>query len=125
MPYNYFAESFNELDRLTALVEKLQHLEAPLYELKDENYLLTEILRVKASASRDVMIFGVHSGQYLRLHLCLVYDMMITLMEIMRRLPESVLMGDKDIYQLFHCSRLRSELDNLAVFYENLNDLIN
>ncbi len=124
MPYNYFAESFNQLENLVKLVQRLEHLEGPLKELKDENYIADEFRRVKTSASKDVLIFGNHSYHYLRFHLFLVYDMMITLMELMRELPEVSVMSERDLYVYKHSSQLRSELESLALFYEKLSELV-
>ena len=124
MPYNYFAESFNQLENLVMLVQRLENLEGPLKELKDENYLSAEFRRVKTSASKDVLIFGNHSYHYLRFHLFLVYDMMISLMELMRELPEISLMSERDQYVYKHGNQLREELENLALFYEKLSELV-
>ena len=77
MPYLYLAESYNELDLLTQLVNKIENIERPLREFNRESYLKAELNRIRVSACRDILIFGVHADQYLNFHLCLVYGLQI------------------------------------------------
>ena len=124
MPYRIFAESFNELHNLMKLVDKLEKAEGPVKELKDEHYLTNEIKRIRLNSSKGVLVFGAHARDYIRIHLCYTYSTIIKVMELKRKLPELTMMGDREKYLYKHCSKISLGLEDIAVFYEGLNDIL-
>ena len=123
MPYLYLAESYNELDLLTQLVNKIENIERPLKEFNSESYLKTELQRIRISACRDILIFGVHADHYLNFHLCLVYGLQIRVIDILKYLSDELYLSERGAYMYRHCTILHVELGNLAVFYEKLGKM--
>lgn len=124
MLYNYLAESFQELDTLTYLVNEIESIEKPLKELKNDDFIPDEILRIKILASRDVLIFGAHADIYLKSNFKLVYNLMIRVLDILRHLPELQLMDERERYQYKYSIILRIALENLAVFFQKLSRIM-
>lgn len=124
MIYNYLAESFRELDTLTYLVSEIECIETPIKELKNDDFIPDEILRIKILASRDVLIFGTHADIYLRSNFKLVYDLMIRVLDILRLLPELQFMNERERYQYKYSIILRIALENLAVFFQRLGKIM-
>jgi len=123
MPYLYLAESYNELDLLTQLVDKIENIERPLKEFNKESYLTTELQRIRISACRDILIFGAHADQYLNFHLCLVYGLQIRVIDILKYLRDKLYLSEKETYIYKHCTILHVEMGKLAVFYEKLGKM--
>jgi len=123
MPYLYLAESYNELDLLTELVNKIENIERPLKEFNKENYLKIEMQRIRISACRDILIFGIHADHYLNFHLCQVYGLQIRVIDILKYLRDKLYLCERETYIYKHCTILHIELGNLAVFYERLGKM--
>ena len=124
MPYRIFAESFNELHNLMKLVDKLEKAQGPVKELKDENYLTNEFKRIRLDSSKGVLVFGTHASDYIRIHLCYTYSTVIKVMELKRKLPQLSMMDDREMYLYKHCSKISSGLEDIALFYEDLNEIL-
>lgn len=124
MLYNYLAESFHEMDTLTYLVSAIEVIEKPVKELKNDNFIPDEILRIKILASRDVLIFGAHADIYLRSNFKMVYGLMIRVLDILRHLPEFQLMNDRERYQYKYSMILRIALEDLAIFFQRLSKIM-
>lgn len=120
MPYYYLAESYYELSRLNALVKKLENIECPLEELKNDNYLPDEFSRIKKSALRDLPIFGIHGKRYLDMHTRMVFDLVLRIMWILEELPDYISSNAKDRYLFEHCTIMKRDLRLLGLFYEDL-----
>lgn len=124
MLYNYLAESFQEMDTLTYLVSEIESIEKPIKELKNDDFIPDEILRIKILASRDVLIFGAHADTYLKSNFKLVYNLMIRVLDILRHLPELQFMNERERYQYKYSTILRIALENLAVFFQKLSRIM-
>lgn len=124
MLYNYLAESFLELDTLAYLVTAIESIEKPLKELKNDDFIPDEILRIKILASRDVLIFGAHADAFLKSNFKLVYNLMIRVLDILRGLPELHFMDERERYQYKYSIILRIALENLAVFFQKLGKIV-
>ncbi|RAJ30232.1 hypothetical protein [Pedobacter cryoconitis] len=124
MPYLYLAESYNELDLLTKLVYKIENIERPLKELSEEHYLSAELQRIRFSASRDILIFGVHADKYLNFHLCQVYGLHIRIIDILKYLEDKMYLCEREAYVYKYCKIFHLEMGSLAVFYEKLGKMI-
>lgn len=120
MPYIYFAESYYELTPLDTLAKKLENITSPIEELENRNYLSNEFDRIKASAKRDIPIFGIHADKYLNLHIRRVYRLALQMINILKSLPEYIYSSTKERYLREHCNVMRENLKSLSDFYENL-----
>lgn len=120
MPYYYLAESYYELSCLNALVKKLENIEFPLEEFKNDNYLPEEFSRIKRSAIRDLPIFGIHGKRYLDMHTRMVFDLVLRVMWILEGLPDYFSSNAKDRYLFQHCTNMKRDLRLLGLFYEDL-----
>lgn len=121
MPYFNLAQSFTELDQLIELVSKIETTNVPLPELDDEYFLWSELERIKAAASIDILIFGTHSSEYLRTQLICIYEMITTILELLRQMPEMTYMNTQEIYINKHCLATEEKLKDLADFFESLH----
>lgn len=124
MPYLYLAESYNELDLLAELLYRLENTEKPLKELNEAHYLSAELQRIRISATRDILIFGIHADKYLNFHLCQVYGLHIRIIDILKYLGDKMFLCEREAYLYKHCKIFHLEMGSLAVFYERLGKMI-
>lgn len=122
MPYLLLAEHYNELDPLNALVDKLLRFEDPLTSLKLENCFIREMERIRASARRDILIFGLHSHHYIRHHIKTSGNLVIRLIEVDQKLKNSIYMSEEQKRLSLIFNMLTDLLTDLMEFFSNLGD---
>lgn len=122
---NYeFLDSVCELYMLAYLTPKVVFTPLRLPELIDESILKDEILRIKNRAAIDIRLFDAEPQVYLFRNLIQINDMIITLMEILVRLPKLSYMTEPDRYQYKYGTLLRDELGDLSEFFNTMSDCI-
>jgi len=120
MPYLYLAESLCELDHLTQLVHELEINHSSDFRLMDDYFLYSEINRIRKQAIRDILIFGDHHTEYLRNNMMKIYGLLIRVNQLIKSFPEISMMSGEEVETYLFCSRLKGEIENLALFFTDL-----
>ncbi|CAM4351234.1 hypothetical protein SAMN06265348_112203 [Pedobacter westerhofensis] len=124
MLYYDLAESLSELDMLTYLIKELQVIRTPMAELIDDTRIKNEIWRIKTRASMDILIFGQYTEIYFFKNVNEINMMILTLLEMLSKLPELSYMNDRERYLHKYGTMLRAELADLSAFFYRLKDSI-
>ena len=117
--YIIMVDSYNELGPLTHLVGQIA-ICAPVKQLANESFLHLEVERIKRRVLNDVLIFNNDFKFYLRDNLKSVNSLIISVLEILDRLPEVRYMHQLQRSQYEHCHRMREVLYELQKFFQLL-----
>lgn len=124
MPYIYLAASYDELQAINRLVNDLEKRRKPVILFRDEVLLTAEFERVKASACRDILVFGLHYDDYIRYHLTGANSLAIRVIDLIESFRSSLVLSEMEEY-LYQCAvRLRMLLGELVLFYEKLGNRV-
>jgi hypothetical protein len=124
MLYYYLAESLSELDMLTYLTKKLEVSNVPVIEFMNQKFLKDEVRRIKARASIDILIFGMHSGIYFSKNISEINRLILRLLELLNTLPDYSLMDEKEKFVYTYGMILKNELSDLSAFFSELRKSI-
>ena len=122
MIYYDLADSLTELDILSNMITKLETGDIPVMQLMNDDFLINEIRRIKARASSDILIFGNHSDIYVNKNMREINRLILQLLDILKELPQLVLMDNSARYVYTYAIVLKSELAALYVFFADLKE---
>jgi len=108
--------SYNELGPLTYLVGQVA-ISAPVIQLSDESFLPSEVERIKRRAIQDVEVFADDCKFYLRDNIKSINHLIISIYEVLFRLPELRYLHGLQRYQYEHCNKLKEVLYDLQRFF--------
>jgi len=117
MFYRELAEKFDDLFILSDIINRLQSADRPLKELKRENFIASEIERIKSAAFIAFTVFGSEYDKYHYFHVNSVNYLTITVNEKIRELSGKLCPDEREQYQLMHFEGLRPCLEKLIKFY--------
>lgn len=120
MLYYQLAESFDELEMISAIVEKVSELNVSKTFISNHSAICRELNRIKRCATADIKIFGLNTGIYVNRNLMKINVLLLKVLERVKSMSDLELVISNGASTFEFCLQLRDHLRDLYHFFEAL-----